>query len=226
MILKSESIAKIAPALLAAQREIGAATKGSTNPFYKCNYADLGSVIEAIKAPLNSQGIAFLQAIGGGLEEFAAVETMLMHESGEYISFCTPILCAKQNDAQSFGSGSTYAKRYALQAIMGLPTADDDGEDAMDRKGKKPTKGKPGKAKTGKGPTNLAENIMDQAFFEYDLTHSNSKADGWKWDRDLFDQAVKDHFGGLPTNKASIKKICDEIPADKILSEVIVDAKE
>jgi hypothetical protein len=67
------------------------------------------------------------------------VETLLLHESGEWISCQTPIVCAKQNDPQAFGSAITYAKRYSLQAILGVPSEDDDGESAMERKKKGPT---------------------------------------------------------------------------------------
>ena len=130
----SESIAKISPALLSAQKAIGGASKGAVNPFFKNSqsggkYADLGAVIEAVKESLNENGITFLQSIDGH-----GVETVLLHESGEYVSSFTPIISSKENDPQAFGSAVTYAKRYGLQAFLGVPSEDDDGEKAMDRK--------------------------------------------------------------------------------------------
>lgn len=132
---KSESIGALAKALVQAQAEIGAAAKRSSNPFFKSKYADLGEVIEAVKEPLNKHGIAFLQIVDES-ETGAVVETTLVHESGEFISGRTPVLTAKPNDPQAMGSAITYSKRYGLQALLGLPTEDDDGEAAMSRKAK------------------------------------------------------------------------------------------
>lgn len=123
----SDSIVKIAPALLAAQKEIGSATKEATNPFFKSKYADLGSVMEACKEALNKHGMTVLQPVGNS-EQGTTVETTLLHESGEFISD-TMIVSAKQpNDPQAQGSAITYARRYSLQSMMFIPAEDDDGE--------------------------------------------------------------------------------------------------
>lgn len=125
---KSESIAKLAPSLCAAFDEIKWAVKDSTNPHYKSKYADISSIIEAVKIPLLKQGIVFLQGVGGS-ENMVTVETMLLHSSGEWISSTLEIPASK-HDAQGFGSAITYGRRYGLQAMCGVPTADDDGEAA------------------------------------------------------------------------------------------------
>lgn len=130
---KSESIKNLAAALVKAQMQITHATKDSSNPFFKSKYADLSGVIEAVKEPLNKNGVVFLQIVTE-----TGVETTLLHESGEFISGVTPVVTSKQNDPQALGSAITYAKRYGLQAIMGLPTEDDDGEKAMGRTVAKP----------------------------------------------------------------------------------------
>lgn len=129
---KSESIVKLSLALVKAQRNIGAATKGSKNPFFKSKFADYGSVLEAIKEPLNNEGVSILQPTTYQ-EGKTFVETMLLHESGEWISSLTEVVCAKQNDPQAFGAAITYAKRYGLQSLTSLPSEDDDGESAMVR---------------------------------------------------------------------------------------------
>lgn len=126
---KSESIAKLMPALLKAQSAMGGAKKGASNPFFKSKYADLGAVLEACKDLLNENGITILQPHAG-----SNVVTMLVHESGEYIGSETPIVCAKQNDPQALGSAITYARRYGLQSLLSMPAEDDDGESAMDRR--------------------------------------------------------------------------------------------
>jgi hypothetical protein len=126
---KSESITKIAAALLLAQKEMGNALKDSKNPFFKSVYADLNSVREACIPALNKHGITALQPIVYE-EGKAFVETILLHESGEFISSHTEIICDKQNNAQSQGSGTTYSRRYGLQSICNIGTEDDDGNAA------------------------------------------------------------------------------------------------
>ena len=52
-----------------------------------------------------------------------------MHESGEWIESTITVPMSK-NDAQGYGSAITYARRYSLAAITGLPQEDDDGNEA------------------------------------------------------------------------------------------------
>lgn len=124
----SESIIKIAPALLEAQKEIGAAKKTGKNPFFHKDYATLGDVMEACKDTLNKHGITVLQPICG---EF--VETVLLHTSGEWLSSKTPIVAKQVNDPQAVGSAITYARRYGLQSMVFIPAEDDDAEKATNR---------------------------------------------------------------------------------------------
>jgi len=125
---KSESIKNLAAALNKAQAAMGGATKDSKNSFFKSNYADLGSVVAAIKEPFATNGLSYTQfpiEDGGRI----GVETILMHESGEWMSNSFTVNLTKQ-DAQGAGSAITYARRYALQAIAGIPSEDDDGNAA------------------------------------------------------------------------------------------------
>lgn len=124
----SESLTNIAVAMVAAQSEIGGALKDSNNPFHKSKYADLPSVLKAVKSSLNKNGISVFQ-FPISEENKIGVSTMLLHESGEYLrgSFLMPL---EKQTPQSAGSAITYAKRYALQAIMAVPSVDDDAEAA------------------------------------------------------------------------------------------------
>lgn len=125
---------KIAPALLKAQREMEGAKKDSNNPFFKSKYSDFNSVLEACKGPLNDNGIVILQPHRVDVSAsgtYMVVETILLHESGEFISGETKVEVAKQNDPQALGSAQSYAKRYGLQSIVSLPSEDDDAQLAM-----------------------------------------------------------------------------------------------
>lgn len=129
---KSETLIKIAPALLKAQEAMGAAKKDASNPFYKSSYADLGAVMEACKKELNDNGILVLQPVGSD-EMGVYVETILLHESGEYISDRMRISQKEENNPQAQGSAITYARRYSLQSMVFIPAEDDDAESAMKR---------------------------------------------------------------------------------------------
>ena len=125
---KSESIKELATALNKAQNEMGGASKDAANPFFKSKYADLGSVVKAIKEPFASNGLSYSQfPINDG--DRVGVETMIMHSSGEWMNQSFTVKLAKQ-DAQGAGSAITYCRRYALQAIAGIPSEDDDGQAA------------------------------------------------------------------------------------------------
>lgn len=128
----SETITKISAALTKAWANIGAAHKGSKNPYFSSSYADLGAVMEVCKEPLLEQGVIVLQPVGVD-ENGGYVETVLLHESGEWMSDRMRIVSAKPNDPQAYGSAITYARRYALQSFVFIPATDDDGEGAMDR---------------------------------------------------------------------------------------------
>lgn len=151
---KSESVVKIAIALLKAQKLMGGATKGASNPYFKSRYADYSAVLEACKDLLNDNGIVILQPHGTNVQGQSVVETILMHESGEWMSSETPIVVKQGNDPQALGSAITYARRYGLQSLISMPTEDDDGEKAMTRK--------PEAAKTNTSyPTSHNKNVTE-----------------------------------------------------------------
>jgi hypothetical protein len=128
---QSESIQELATALAAAQAEMGGAVKDSANPFFKSSYADLTSIIKVLKEPFANHGLSYVQfpIISDGGKGMG-VSTKLMHKSGEWLEseFYLPM---SKIDAQGAGSCVTYARRYALQAMAGIPAVDDDAEAAM-----------------------------------------------------------------------------------------------
>jgi hypothetical protein len=130
----SSSIENISKALLNAQKNIGVAVKGEKNPFFKSRYADLATIMEVVKEPLNTAGISVLQAVGSDGSGTDIVETVLLHESGEFLSTEMRVTSIKQNDPQAQGSAISYARRYSLQGLLFVPSVDDDAEGAMSRK--------------------------------------------------------------------------------------------
>lgn len=129
----SPTITELSKALVKAQSKMGAAVKGSSNPYFKSKYSDLNSVIEACKEHLNSEGITVLQPVSSD-DTGDYVETILLHTSGEYISSKMKLRTQKENDMQAYGSAISYARRYGLQSMVFVPSSeDDDAESSMNR---------------------------------------------------------------------------------------------
>jgi hypothetical protein len=90
-------------------------------------------VWEACRKPLSENGLAVIQ-LPGKRDGQLFVDSILTHPSGEWISsrLCiTPV----KDDPQAIGSAITYARRYGLQAIVGIAPDDDDGNAASGRDG-------------------------------------------------------------------------------------------
>ena len=125
----SESIKQIAEALVSAQKEIRFAVKDSTNPHYKSKYANINSVIDAVKAPLNNNGIAILQSLSPSDDNKLHLTTRLIHSSGEWIED-TAVCPIQKQDPQGLGSAISYIRRYSLSAMCAVYADDDDGQSA------------------------------------------------------------------------------------------------
>ena len=125
---KSDSIKELATALNKAQAEMSGAKKKATNPFFKSKYSDMNAVVDAIRIPFCDNGLSYSQFPIFN-DKCVGVETILMHESGEWISSILMLPMVKQ-DPQTAGSAITYARRYSLQSIAGIPSEDDDGNQA------------------------------------------------------------------------------------------------
>lgn len=128
----SETVTKIATALLKAQREMDVVIKDSTNPYFKSSYADINSFLDVVLPVLNANDIILLQPTFT-TSEGDFIDTTLLHESGEFVSSQTKIVSAKQNDPQALGSAITYSRRYGVQSLLAMKSSDDDGEAAMNR---------------------------------------------------------------------------------------------
>lgn len=118
---KSESIANLSKALVSFHSKVQAVKKDATNPFFKSKYATLDNFIETVNKPLEESELSYSQFPDG----VNGLTTILMHSSGEWIESRYEMTPAK-NDPQGLGSAITYMRRYALGAILGLATEEDD----------------------------------------------------------------------------------------------------
>lgn len=123
----------IAKALVEFQQKLkGFPNKNKTvkGAKFKYSYADLDEVINAIRPALLLAGLYFTQECikDEEREGFVKVKTTVIHKSGashDFASSC-PMQPPGTNACQSFGSSMTFARRYALVGVFGIPTVDND----------------------------------------------------------------------------------------------------
>ena len=151
---KSETLNELAAALAKAQSQIQGATKDKTNPHFRAAYADLASVWDACREALTKNGLSVAQTFEPVEGQAVALETTLLHQSGQFVS-SKLVMPVSKFDPQGVGSAITYARRYALAAMVGVAPEDDDGESAMGR-----AKGNGEKQPTVK----IAQTVKDQVF--------------------------------------------------------------
>lgn len=127
---RTPDIKDLFAALAKAQGEMKSIPFDKVNPHFKSKYASLAATIEVIRGPNSKYGISVLQPFYTDERGDYVVETILAHSSGQYISAKITLPVAQKN-MQPIGSAVTYAKRYALQAMLCLAgDDDDDGEGA------------------------------------------------------------------------------------------------
>ena len=112
---------EIAKALGAFQAEVETIKKDASNPFFKSKYASLENIVEGVRKPLKKNGLSFSQFPTG--ED--SLTTILMHISGEWMK-ATVKMNPKEHTPQGQGSAITYMRRYALSAVLGIVTDEDD----------------------------------------------------------------------------------------------------
>jgi hypothetical protein len=123
--MHSPTLGALAKALAAAQASLKDAKKDATNPHFKNRYASLSSVRDALQLVLPKHGLSTVQTTAPHGDAGVCVVTWLLHESGEWIRGELFLPVAKK-DPQAFGSALSYARRYALAAIVGISSDEDD----------------------------------------------------------------------------------------------------
>ncbi len=129
MIVMSEQFDALAAAMAKAQAVIEGAVKDSANPHFKSKYADLAAVWTAWQKCGPPNGLAVMQFPGECADGRMAMDQIVAHSSGQWIRSHLSIPLGKV-DAQGYGSATTYARRYALAAAVGIAPEDDDGNAA------------------------------------------------------------------------------------------------
>ena len=129
---KSESIKNLAVALSKFQNEVKNPKNTADNPFYDSKYAPLQDVLNEVRPLLSKHGLSVIQSPSGDGQS-VSITTLLLHESGEWIEFEPLVLKAEKITPQGAGSAITYGRRYALSAVLGISSEDDDDGNSLEK---------------------------------------------------------------------------------------------
>ncbi|MGQ7395784.1 ERF family protein [Streptococcus suis] len=173
---KSETIIELSKAFAKMQMELEQPLKNADNPFFKSKYVPLENVVDSITRAANKHGLSFTQFPSSDENGNVTVGTMVMHESGEWIEYDPICMKPVKNDPQAVGSAITYAKRYALSAIFGITSDNDDDGNEATQPGKVTPKAVPKKqvpATNNKIPKEVVKAYKDAIQFVIDRTGKN-----------------------------------------------------
>lgn len=137
-------MSELTKALISFHQGVGSIVKNARADRYV--YADLATVLAAIREPLAAAGLAVTQTFEGG-----ELVTTLLHVGGESITsrMVLPVLESRgMNACQAFGSAISYCRRYALLALLSLASEDDDAASTSEPSDAPRS---PGKASRGEG---------------------------------------------------------------------------
>lgn len=137
----SEQVGRLAAALARAQSELTNPEKTLTATIRSLfpretdrtfRYASLAAGLDIVRKSLSQQEIAVAQATRCDANQ-VLLTTLLVHSSGEWMSSEWPVCPIKDTDApHRMGAALTYARRYALFALVGIAGEDDlDAPDAL-----------------------------------------------------------------------------------------------
>jgi hypothetical protein len=127
MELERPEVNEVYAKLILAKAQFGKAIKNAKNPHFKNNYADLQSVLDAVTDALLANDLVVSQT-GERSGDLFVIRTLVFDSNGDSIDFGIMPVKTIKDDAQAFGSGLTYARRYALMSAFGLAPEDDDGQ--------------------------------------------------------------------------------------------------
>lgn len=130
-MIRSEKIESIAAALFKVQGQLSPMRKDGENPFTNSKFIKLETIWGTVLPLFQDAGIYLAAFPDTATEDAISVTTIAFHVATEqYIGSTMTVPFkdeAKKSSAQVVGSVISYARRYALLALLGIVHDDDDG---------------------------------------------------------------------------------------------------
>ena len=191
--------------LVKATNEMSNPKKSANNPFFKSKYATSEHRSTIAQKHPSKHALALIGGTNVNItrDNVSCLVTRIFHKSGQYIEDGgVPLKLKDPDDAQKLGSAITYARRYGLQAMLGMVgEEDDDGNKAVQPK-----------SKSNEMPTNT----FSMSYDIYDLDGSKLKTCS-KYETYLAEMS-KLHNDYLKANKDEIVKINEKIQAENSIN--------
>lgn len=140
MELQSANLSELMPELIQAISQLGNLSKDKQGYGYK--YAELSKVLDTCRPILAEHNLVITQLVTV-LNDEPTLVTTLFHKIGQFLRSCYPLVKAgvkQANDAQQVGAAITYARRYALTAMLFMAQEDDDAASVGKREQSSPPK--------------------------------------------------------------------------------------
>ncbi len=126
---------KIYSQLLEFQKQVRVISKTSTAKIktkngndYSYKFANLETIIETIKKPLEELGLGYYHSINGN-----TVSCILFNAEGDKLESSLELIIDKEafmSPGQQQGTAITYARRYTLSSVLGLITEEDNDDNS------------------------------------------------------------------------------------------------
>lgn len=126
------ALAKAQGAMKNPERNRTVTVKTSSGPSYTFDYATLDNIIDTARKALSDNGIAVSQCLERDQNGASVLITRLLHAEGGVLVNEMPVTLpqpderGRQPRIQELGSVITYARRYALCAILNIAAEEDD----------------------------------------------------------------------------------------------------
>lgn len=210
---QSQEIGELFAALSKAQAKMGVAVKDKVNPHFRSKYASPESLQKVYQLPLAENGLSVIQNIKTN-EEGVFIETILGHETGQWISSEMKLLVDKPT-MQGLGSAITYGRRYSLSSMLNLHSdEDDDGNEAA----KTPSNKVAGSPKPQAGNFKVSEKQLKRMFA---IQKKNNYSEDWikatlkkKWNLESRNDLIKEQYD----------QICEYMEANPLPENVVEKA--
>lgn len=128
-------MSKIYGQLLEFQKQVRVISKTSTAKIktkngndYSYKFANLETIIETIKKPLEDLGLGYYHSINGNI-----VSCILFNAEGDKLESSLELIIDKEafmSPGQQQGTAITYARRYTLSSVLGLITEEDNDDNS------------------------------------------------------------------------------------------------
>ena len=129
---QTTDITKLSKALIGFSKDFQDASlkKDAKNPHLRNSYLSLDNILNTVRPLLAKNGLTVMQDLAGDY-----LITTILHESGQYrgsaMHFNEMAGNKGTNNLQQIGGGITYAKRYAISAVLSISVDTDDDGNSM-----------------------------------------------------------------------------------------------